>query len=125
MTTTSPVQVIDKNAGKKIQWEQTGERLSFDDEALSVKCSKYQQDEKVTLDIMRNRSGALIIRAESGSRSGALNIGAESGIRYVAQITVPAAEYDTTTEGEGEEATTIRTKKELDMSQVVLTLWAI
>ena len=37
MAKINDVQVIEKNTGEKIQWEQDGYRLSFDDDALSVK----------------------------------------------------------------------------------------
>lgn len=106
------VQVIEKNTGEKIQWEQDGYRLSFDDEALSVKVTKYQGDEPVTLDVCSDRTGKLML-------------GAQPGGRYVAQIEIPAAEYEETTEGEGEEAVTTRTLKDLDMAEVQLILWAI
>ena len=42
MAKINDVQVIEKNTGEKIQWEQDGYRLSFDDDALSVKVTKYQ-----------------------------------------------------------------------------------
>ena len=34
MAKINDVQVIEKNTGEKIQWEQDGYRLSFDDDAL-------------------------------------------------------------------------------------------
>ena len=48
MAKINDVQVIEKNTGEKIQWEQDGYRLSFDDDALSVKVTKYQGDEART-----------------------------------------------------------------------------
>lgn len=112
MAKTNPVRVVEKNPGEKIQWEQRGYTLSFDDEALSVKVSKFQMDEENTLDICEDRRGNLVI-------------GAASGVRYVAQITIPAADYEETVTGEGEEQTTERTRKPLDMADVVLVLWGM
>ncbi len=112
MSKTKAVQVVEKNTGEKIQWEQDGERLSFDDDALSVKVSKYQTDEPRTLDVCRNRVGDLML-------------GTQPNGRYVAQIEIPAAQYEETTEGEGEEATTSRVQLPIDMSAVVLILWSI
>jgi hypothetical protein len=43
----------------------------------------------------------------------------------VAEIDVPAIEYDTETEGEGEEMVQKTTPLPLDMDKVVLTLWSI
>lgn len=112
MAKINKVQVIEKNTGEKIQWEQDGYRLSFDDEALSVKVTKYQGDQPTTLDVCTDRAGNLML-------------GTQPGGRYVAQIEIPAAEYDETTEGEGEEAVTTRTLKDLDMAAVKLILWSI
>lgn len=112
MAKTNPVQVVEKNPGTKIQWGQEGQRLSFDDEALTVKVTKYQTDEPRTLDVCRDRKGDLML-------------GVQPGGRYVAQIEIPGIEYDETTEGEGEDATTTREQIPLDMGDVVLILWSI
>lgn len=110
MAKINDVQVIEKNTGEKIQWEQDGYRLSFDDDALSVKVTKYQEDERRVLDICASRTGDLML-------------GVQPGGRYVAQIEIPAAEYDEHTEGD--EQVTTRTKKDLDMAEVTLILWSI
>lgn len=112
MANINSVQVIEKNTGEKIQWEQDGYRLSFDDDALGVKVTKYQMDEANTLDVCRDRKGGLML-------------GPQQEGRYVAQIEIPAAEYDEVTEGEGEEMTVTRTKRELDMAAVKLILWSV
>ena len=78
MAKINDVQVIEKNTGEKIQWEQDGYRLSFDDDALSVKVTKYQGDEARTLDVCMDRGGDLML-------------GTQPGGRYVAQIEIPAA----------------------------------
>lgn len=38
---------------------------------------------------------------------------------------IPAAKYNETTEGEGEEMTTTREKIDIDMGEVELHLWSI
>ena len=115
------VQVIEKNTGEKIQWEQDGYRLSFDDDALSVKVTKYQGDEARTLDVCMDRGGDLML-------------GTQPGGRYVAQIEIPAATYTETPiepeEGTDESGDTNRqtvehTKNPLDMAEVKLILWSI
>ncbi len=118
-TKINDVQVIEKNAGEKIQWEQEGYRLSFGDDELGVKVSKYQRDEARVLDICMNRSGDLML-------------GAQPGGRYVAQIEIPAATYTETpvepdadaAEGE-QKQTMIREQNPLDMGEVNLILWSI
>jgi len=109
---SNPVQVVEKTAGTKIGWGQRNTVLSFDDDALTVKVPKYQMDEATVVDICEDRQGRLVI-------------GAASGIRYVAQIEIPAAEYEETITGEGDEQTTTRTRKDLDMADVVLVLWGM
>ena len=79
MAKINDVQVIEKNTGEKIQWEQDGYRLSFDDDALSVKVTKYQGDEARTLDVCMDRGGDLML-------------GTQPGGRYVAQIEIRSEE---------------------------------
>jgi hypothetical protein len=112
MANINPVQVREKTTGEKIQWEQRGYTLSFDDDALCVKATKYQMDEATVVDICEDRQGRLVI-------------GAASGVRYVAQVEIPAAEYEETVTGEGDEQTTERIRKPLDMADVVLVLWGM
>ena len=66
MAKINDVQVIEKNTGEKIQWEQDGYRLSFDDDALSVKVTKYQGDEARTLDVCMDRGGDLMLGTQPG-----------------------------------------------------------
>lgn len=115
MAEIKDVQVVEKNTGEKIQWEQDGYRLSFDDDTMSVNVPKYQMDEPRVLDVCRNRAGDLML-------------GAQPNGRYVAQIEIPAAEYDEQVEppeDEGEQPTVTRVKKDLDMGAVVLVLWSV
>lgn len=109
---TNSVQVIEKNVGDKIQWEQDGYRLSFDDDALSVKVSRYQDDDARVLDICRDRSGDLMI-------------GVQPGGRYVAQIEIPAASYIDVHAEDGDEQTMTREQIPLDMADVKLILWSV
>lgn len=98
------VQVIEKNEGTKIEWEQNGTKLYFDDEIM-INVSKYRKDWDVSVDICRDRSGNL-------------TLGAENALRYVAQVDIPAITYE-----EDEEHNKVALP--LDMSDVVLTLWSV
>jgi len=102
------IKVIEKNEGPKIEYEQDGTRIYFGDDEIMINCAKYQKDWPLSLDICKDRGGNL-------------TIGTESALRYVAQLEIPAAEYEE--HGEGEEAT--REKLPLDMSEVTLTLWSL
>jgi hypothetical protein len=99
--------VIEKNEGTKISYEVLNDtKIIFDDELL-LKLSKLQKDEPVHKDICYDAEGDLVI-------------GTESGKYYVAEIDIPAVEYEApTTEGEAPIA------KPLDMEKVTLTLWNI
>ena len=68
MAKINDVQVIEKNTGEKIQWEQDGYRLSFDDDALSIKVTKYQGDEARTLDVCMDRGCDLMLGTQPGGR---------------------------------------------------------
>lgn len=124
MADQNNVKVIEKNAGPKIAYEQTGTCLIFGDYELMINAAKYQKDWDVTVDICKDKAGNL-------------TIGTESGLRYVAQVMIPAATYtempiepeegaepmsDT---GEGMNSTVQREQNTLDMGDVTLVLWSI
>ena len=130
MAKTNKATVIEKNAGQKIDFEQSGTRLIFGDDEIMLNAAKYQKDWNVEVDICRDKSGNL-------------TIGTGSGLRYVAQVEIPAATYTETeieaeepaeapaaedmTEGDGmNQKTTIqRDKNPLDMGDVTVILWSI
>ncbi len=130
MAKTNKVTVIEKNAGQKIDFEQSGTRLIFGDDEIMLNAAKYQKDWDVEVDVCRDKSGNL-------------TIGTGSGLRYVAQVEIPAATY-TETEIEAEEpaeapaaegaaegngmnqkTTVQRDKNPLDMGDVTVVLWSI
>lgn len=123
MADQNNVQVIEKNAGPKIAYEQTGTCLIFGDYELMINAAKYQKDWDVTVDICKDKAGNL-------------TIGTESGLRYVAQVMIPAAAYTETPieseggaeglsdTGEGMNAVQ-REQNPLDMGDVTLVLWSI
>ena len=131
MAKTNKVTVIEKNAGHKIDIEQSGTRLIFGDDEIMLNAAKYQKDWDVEVDICRDKSGNL-------------TIGTGSGLRYVAQVMIPAATYTETEipaeetaeapaaedEAEGSDSvnqkTTVqRDKNPLDMGDVTVVLWSI
>ena len=132
MAKTNKVTVIEKNAGQKIDFEQSGTRLIFGDDEIMLNAAKYQKDWDVEVDICRDKSGNL-------------TIGTGSGLRYVAQVMIPAATYTETVieepeapeaDAEGTEQTenenggmnqqnVQRDKNPLDMGDVTVVLWSI
>lgn len=124
MADQNNVKVIEKNAGPKIAYEQTGTCLIFGDYELMINAAKYQKDWDVTVDICKDKAGNL-------------TIGTESGLRYVAQVMIPAATYTETPiepeesaepmsdTGEGMNSTVQREQNPLDMGDVTFVLWSI
>ena len=131
MAKTNKVTVTEKNAGQKIDFEQSGTRLIFGDDEIMLNAAKYQKDWDVEVDICRDKSGNL-------------TIGTGAGLRYVAQVMIPAATYTETEipaeetaeapaaedEAEGSDSvnqkTTVqRDKNPLDMGDVTVILWSI
>ena len=130
MAKTNKVTVIEKNAGQKIDFEQSGTRLIFGDDEIMLNAAKYQKDWNVEVDVCRDKSGNL-------------TIGTGSGLRYVAQVEIPAATYTETeieaeepaeapaaedaAEGDGmnQKTTVQRDKNPLDMGDVTVILWSI
>ena len=130
MAKTNKVTVIEKNAGQKIDFEQSSTRLIFGDDEIMLNAAKYQKDWDVEVDVCRDKSGNL-------------TIGTGSGLRYVAQVMIPAATYTETeipaeetaealaaedaAEGDGmnQKTTMQRDKNPLDMGDVTVVLWSI
>lgn len=102
------VKVIEKNEGKKIEFEQQGTKLYFGDDELMLNAAKYQKEWPVSVDICRDKSGNL-------------TIGAENGIKYVAQVDIPEIEYEEVEE----EGDIVLAPVPLDMAEVTVTLWSI
>jgi hypothetical protein len=103
--------IVEKNEGAKIPYEVSGTKVCFDDD-LTINLSKRQDDWAVHIDVCSDKDGALVIGAASGSY-------------YVAQIDIPAREYEETVTGDGEDAVTERQPLPIDMDKVTLTLWAL
>lgn len=101
------MQVINKNEGQKIAYEEDGTRVYLGDDEIMLNMSKYQRDWPVHIDVCSNRDNQLAV-------------GTGEGLYYVAQFDVPAIGY---TEPATEEDTP--TPIPIDMSKVVLTLWSL
>lgn len=126
--------IVEKNEGEKIAYTQNGTVVSFAGGRLALDCALYQKDWDVHLDVCENADGNLVI-------------GTESGQKYVAQLDIPAREYeypetpetapavlddedaDTETETSADEMEHAETDPPvllpLDMEKVTLSLWAI
>lgn len=122
------MQIIEKNAGKKIDYELDGTKLSFADGALTLDLARRQRDSVVTLDIMVDSEG---------------NLTTGKGLYYAAQVEIPPTEYDekiipapeyveledgedNAPGGMGENRETVeRTPRPLNTDNVILSLFAI
>jgi len=101
------MQVIEKNEGPKIAYEENGTKVTLGDDELMINVAKYQRDWPVHIDICSNRDKQLVI-------------GTGEGLYYVAQLDIPEIKY---TEPENEEETP--EPLPIDMKDVVLTLWSL
>ena len=111
------MKIIEKNEGKKINYNLTGTKLDFADGALTLDLARYQQDDPVTRDIMVDSEGYLTTGR---------------GLYYAAQVEIPARKYTETAQAEGGEntegmsrETVTRTPEPLDTEDVTLYLFAI
>lgn len=111
------MQVLEKNPGPKIAYQESGTRLYLGDEELMLNVAKYQRDWPVQVDICSNRDNQLVM-------------GPGQGLYYVAQLDIPAITYEPTpqegVEGEGEPGAQVLPQAlPLDMALVTLTLWSL
>ncbi|MBR3742380.1 MAG: hypothetical protein IKN04_18310 [Clostridia bacterium] len=104
------MEIIEKNQGRKIDFDVNGTNITFADE-LMLKLAKLQRDDPVHKDICFDRDGELVI-------------GTAAGWAYVAEIDIPAKEYEYHEAEEGEEPEP-PTPLPLDMDKVILSLWSV
>ena len=104
------MKVVEKNTGRKIDYELRGYKLSFADDEIVLRLDRYQRDETITLDIMADNQGFLVM---------------SKGRFYVAQVEIPARQYKEITEGEGEEQETRFEPIPLNTDDVTLYLFSI
>lgn len=109
------MKIVERNAGQKIDYELRGTRLSFADGELSIDLARYQQDDPVTRDIMVDSEGYL-----TNGR----------GRYYVAQVEIPAKEYEEIPVEDGEsgdemDGGTERRALPLNTDDVTLYLFSI
>lgn len=103
--------IEEKNVGPKIDYAVTGTKITFRDE-LTLDLEKYERDFPVNLDICENRDGILYMGLSD---------------YYVAQLVIPAREYDFIADGVDEEGNPkeVPMPVPFDVDKVTLTLWAV
>lgn len=113
---TTKIIVVEKNEGEKIAYEVSGTKITFGDDELMVNLKTRERDEVVTLDICKDTQDGLTVGINTEARE------------YVAQITIPAREYEIVDTGEQDEdgnPITQRNPVAFDMKKCTLTLWAL
>lgn len=103
--------VINKNEGEKIPYTVSKTKIDFDDGMLTMKLERYQKDWPIHKDICMDADGNL-------------TMGVGDGLFYVAEVDIPAREYQVQETAEGEEETA-PVPLPLDMDKVTLTLWSL
>lgn len=103
--------VIEKNVGTKIDYSVSKTKITFADE-LMINLTKLEKDWPVHKDICMDADGDL-------------TMGTGAGLYYVAEVDIPAREYQEPDPAEEGEETGERIPLPLDMDKVTLTLWAL
>lgn len=106
------ITIVNKNNGEKIPYF-VGigtNKISFNDE-LTLNLEKYERDDPAHIDICQDIYGNLV--------TGVIPNIAE---RYVAQIDIPAREYEKEYDDEGE---AITIPQPFNISKCTLTLWSL
>lgn len=107
--------VIEKNEGKKIDYTINESKIAFADE-LMLNLEKYERDDPSHIDVCKDRFGNLV----TGVIPGVAEV-------YVAQIDIPAREYDFIADevDENEEPKEVPVPIPFDIKKCSLTLWAL
>ncbi|MBU5438278.1 hypothetical protein KQI42_09675 [Tissierella sp. MSJ-40] len=107
--------VINKNEGTKIPYTIKTSKVTFDDE-LMLNLEKYERDDPNHIDVCRDKFGNLVC----GVIPGVAEV-------YVAQIDIPAREYDFIADGldENEQPKEVPFPVPFDIDKCTLTLWTL
>ncbi len=106
--------IINKDQGPKIDYEVTGNKITFDDD-LTINLAKREEDWAVHIDVCFDSTNCLVV-------------GAAAGRNYVAEIDIPARAYNYVEPEEDrgeEERGPVPVPIPLDMDKVTLTLWEV
>lgn len=103
--------IVEKNEGTKVPYTVDDTKVTFNDE-LTINLSKYERDFEQHLDICMDSNRCLSMGLASS---------------YIAQIDIPARQYENVVNGKDENDNDIITKNPLplNMSLVTLTLWKV
>lgn len=103
--------IVEKNEGVKITYTTSDKRITFNDD-LTINLAKRQRDWPVHIDVCSDEDNELVI-------------GAAAGRSYIAEIDIPAKEYENATENDSMSEEEAPQPLPFDMDSVTLTLWAI
>lgn len=90
--------VLEKNQGKKIAYEVTGNKITFGDDEITLNLEKYERDEEVCINVCTDDDHILIAGLSK---------------YFVANVIIPARRYEA-----GEAVP-------FSMASVKLVLWAL
>lgn len=117
-----PVQIVEKEEGKHIDYEVSTKKITFGDDELTVNIESRERDYEVLLDICKDSQDGLVIGVGDNAK------------KYVAQVVIPAREYELV-EGEAvsmEGQQSEEGKKQMvsvplpfDMKKCTLILWKV
>jgi hypothetical protein len=107
--------IVEKTAGAKIPYVIDGNKISFNDEIM-LNLESRERDYDMHIDICKDVDGCLTTGVVPGATTD-----------YVAQIDIPAREYDFVANGTDEEGNPVEAPMPLpfNMGKCTLTLWGL
>ncbi len=114
-----------KTPGKHVEYETTAKSIIFGDDDLSVNLKNRERDEKVLIDVCADSEGNL-------------TMGTAAGLKYVAQVEIPARQYDEEEQenpaydpeaeegmGTAQQTIIVRTPVPFDIDNCTIYLWGM
>jgi hypothetical protein len=107
--------IVEKNQGTKIPYGIEENKITFDDE-ITINLAAYERDDANSIDVCRDKYGNLVTGVIPGLAE-----------NYVAQIDIPAREYDYIADGVDESGNPreVPMPKPFNMDKCALALWAL
>lgn len=114
-----------KTPGRHVEYETTAKSIVFGDDDLSINLKNRERDERVLIDVCTDSNGEL-------------TMGTAAGLKYVAQVEIPARQYEEEEQDnpaydpEAEEGTetarktvVVRTPVPFDIDNCTVYLWGM
>jgi len=107
--------IVEKTSGQKITYKINGNKITFGNDEMTVNIESRERDHAMQIDICTDKDNCLATGVNENTR------------KYVAQVDIPAREYDYIEDGldENGQAKGMEMPVTFDIEKCTLSLWGM